>query len=127
MPEKTKKQIIKILHLYCPLWVGDRIQAALSLWLFLQLNICNSSISWAWTCQHALGNNIEFWGIILNLEQKFPQGKTLTFSNSGTREQERKTNRNREEELMMHLMKRNQNSFVVLGGEGSSEHHGNGS
>lgn len=32
---------------------------------------------------------------------------------------EGKTNRNEEEELMMHLMKRNQNSFVVLGGEGN--------
>lgn len=32
---------------------------------------------------------------------------------------EGKTNRNEKEELMMHLMKRNQNSFVVLGGEGN--------
>lgn len=32
---------------------------------------------------------------------------------------ERKTNRNEEEELMMHLMKRNQTSFVVLGGKGN--------
>lgn len=73
---------------------------------------------------------MNFWGLILKLEQKFPgaaepQGKTLTPSDSGTREQEGKTNRKQEEELMMHLMKRNQNSFVVLGGEGSFEHHGN--
>lgn len=33
---------------------------------------------------------------------------------------EGKTNRKWEEELMMDLMKRNQNSVVVLGGEGNS-------
>lgn len=73
---------------------------------------------------------LNFWGMILKLEQKFPeaakpQRKILPSSGSGSREQEGKTNREREEELMMHLMKRNQNSFVVLGGEGSFEHHGN--